>query len=83
MIGRHRQFDQVQDSRRYGSQDLVDRMLNKVYNQSLVQMGEKACMRVALKELAVLLDELNQVMCKQVVQQDIVLSDDTPTSQMR
>ena len=46
-------------------------------------MGEKACMRLALKELAVLLDELNQSMCKQSVQQDIVLSEDTPTSQMR
>jgi hypothetical protein len=51
--------DQLQDHRRHGSHDLVERMLNKVYNQGLVQMGEKACMRVALKELATLLDELN------------------------
>jgi len=30
-------------------------------------MGEKACMRMTLKEMAAILDDLNQQMCQQTV----------------
>jgi len=46
-------------------------------------MGEKACMRMTMKELVVLLDELNQSVCKQSVHQEIMMSEDTPNSQMK
>ena len=40
-------------------------------------------MRMAMKEIALILDELNQIMCKQAVHQEIMMSEDTGTSQMR
>jgi len=45
------------------SGNLVDKLLTKAYNSSLANMGEKACMRMCLKELAVTMDSLNQKMC--------------------
>jgi hypothetical protein len=39
-------------------------LLTRVYNQALAQMGEKACMRMAMKEMVVILEDLNQTMCK-------------------
>ena len=43
-------------------------------------MGEKACMRMTMKELVILLDDLNQSVCKQAVHQEIIMSEDTPSS---
>ena len=47
---------------------MVDKLLTKVYNQGLVHMGEKASMRMTLKEVSSSLDVLNELMCKQTVQ---------------
>jgi len=41
------------------SGNLVDKLLTRAYNSTLVHMGEKACMRMCLKELAVTMDGLN------------------------
>lgn len=47
-------------------------------------MGEKVCMRMTLKDLLLLLDEVNDKICKQSVQQEMVLSDkETPAHQIR
>ena len=62
---------------------LVDKLMTKAYNQGLVQMGEKAAVRYTLKEVCATLDTLNELMCKQMVQQDIVLNEDTPSSQLK
>lgn len=73
------------DDASYGKQHtaLVERLLNKSYNLSLVQMGEKACMRLALKEISSTFEILNELMCKQTVQQEMILSDETPANQMK
>lgn len=36
-----------------------------------------------MKEIVLILDDLNQVMCKQSVHQEIMMSEDTGTQQMR
>lgn len=61
----------------------MERLLNKSYNLSLVQMGEKACMRLTLKEISSTFEVLNELMCKQTVQQEMILSDETPANQMK
>lgn len=40
-------------------------------------------MRMTMKELVILLDDLNQSVCRQAVHQEIIMSEDTPSSQMR
>ena len=66
-----------------GANGMVDRLLTKVYNQGLTHMGEKACMRLTLKEISSTLDILNELMCKQTVQQELILNEDTPANQMK
>lgn len=46
-------------------------------------MGEKACMRLTLKEISSTFEVLNELMCKQTVQQEMILSDETPANQMK
>jgi hypothetical protein len=58
-------------------------LLTRVYNQALAQMGEKACMRMAMKEMALILDDLNQVMCRHSVHQEIMMGENTGSQQMR
>jgi hypothetical protein len=43
---------------------MVERALTRNFNQALAHMGEKACMRLALKEVSSSLDTLNELMCK-------------------
>ena len=40
-------------------------------------------MRMTMKELVVLLDELNQSVCKQSVHQEIIMSEENPSAQMK
>lgn len=40
--------------------DKTNKILTKVYNQALAQMGEKACMRLLLKEMVLNLDDMNK-----------------------
>ena len=42
-------------------------------------MGEKLCMRTVLKEVQKTMECLNEDLCKQAVQQDMILQDDTPS----
>jgi hypothetical protein len=55
------QFSDNPDFKNSGN--LVDKLLTRAYNNTLSHMGEKACMRLCLKELAVTMDDLNQKMC--------------------
>lgn len=79
---RHQEtLDDVYNTRLSAAQ--AERVLTKVWHKSLATMGEKASMRLSLKEMAATLDTLNELMCKQTVQQELILSDETPAHQLK
>lgn len=57
-----------------------DRIRSQVYRLALAQMGEKACMRFALKDVLGILEGLNSKICRQSVQQEIVMTQEDPAA---
>jgi hypothetical protein len=60
-----------------------ERVRSRVYRLALAQMGEKACMRFALKDVLGTLEGLNAKICRQSVQQEIVMTQDDPAEQLQ
>lgn len=72
-------YDQNQNA--YDNSQASERSL--LANRSFALMGEKACMRMVLKEMSTVLEDLSSRMCQQTVQQEIIMNEETPLSQMR